>query len=106
MLSLDWNLLFTVINLVIFYILMKKFVWNKVLGAMDKRQSKIDQQFKDADEDRRAAGALKTEYEELHLLSERSMASRTFYSETPKMKGRDRNKPCLLYTSPSPRDRG
>ena len=63
MLSLDWNLLFTVINLVIFYILMKKFVWNKVLGAMDKRQSKIDQQFKDADEDRRAAGALKTEYE-------------------------------------------
>ena len=42
---------------------MKKFVWNKVLGAMDKRQSKIDQQFKDADEDRRAAGALKTEYE-------------------------------------------
>lgn len=63
MLSLDWNLLFTVVNLVIFYILMKKFVWNKVLGAMDKRQSKIDQQFKDADEDRRAAGALKTEYE-------------------------------------------
>ena len=63
MLSLDWNLLFTVINLVIFYILMKKFVWNKVLGAMDKRQSMIDQQFKDADEDRRAAGALKTEYE-------------------------------------------
>lgn len=42
---------------------MKKFVWNKVLGAMDKRQSMIDQQFKDADEDRRAAGALKTEYE-------------------------------------------
>ena len=33
-------------------------------------------------------------YEELHLLSERSMASRTFYSEAPKMKGRDRNKPC------------
>ena len=63
MLSLDWNLLFTVVNLVIFYILMKKFVWNKVLGAMDKRQSMIDQQFKDADEDRRAAGALKTEYE-------------------------------------------
>ena len=63
MLSLDWNLLFTVINLVIFYVLMKKFVWNKVLGAMDKRQSMIDQQFKDADEDRRAAGALKTEYE-------------------------------------------
>ena len=31
MLSLDWNLLFTVVNLVIFYILMKKFVWNKVL---------------------------------------------------------------------------
>ena len=26
MLSLDWNLLFTVVNLVIFYILMKKFV--------------------------------------------------------------------------------
>ena len=54
MLSLDWNLLFTVINLVIFYILMKKFVWNKVLGAMDKRQSKIDQQFKDADEEPQA----------------------------------------------------
>ena len=55
MLSLDWNLLFTVINLVIFYILMKKFVWNKVLGAMDKRQSKIDQQFKDAGADEESA---------------------------------------------------
>ena len=56
MLSLDWNLLFTVINLVIFYILMKKFVWNKVLGAMDKRQSKIDQQFKDGTLDCRRKG--------------------------------------------------
>lgn len=64
----------------------------------DKDYSSEDFVYFDAsewsDEDQHNAVALKTEYEELHLLSERSMASRTFYSETPKMKGRDRNKPC------------
>ncbi len=63
MLSLDWNLLWTVINLVIFYILMKKFVWNKILGAMEKRKAMIDKQFKDADDERRAAGELKDQYQ-------------------------------------------
>ena len=63
MLSLDWNLLWTVINLVIFYILMKKFVWNKILGAMEKRKAMIDKQFKDAADERRAAGELKDQYQ-------------------------------------------
>ena len=54
----------------------------------DKDYSSEDFVYFDAsewsDEDQHNAVALKTEYEELHLLSERSMASRTFYSEAPK----------------------
>ena len=34
------------------------------------------------------------DYEEHNLLSKRSMVEKHFYPEPPKMKGRDRNKPC------------
>lgn len=37
---------------------------------------------------------LKRDYEEHNLLSKRSMVEKHFYPEPPRMKGRDRNKPC------------
>ena len=45
-------------------------------------------------EQQAGALALKKEYEERGLLKKRSMIPRTFFAEKPKMKGRDRNKPC------------
>lgn len=63
MLSLDWNLLWTCINLIIFFILMKIFVWNKILGVMEARKEAIDKQLKDADDTVCDANELKADYE-------------------------------------------
>ena len=38
MLRLDWNLLFTVINLLILYFLMKRFLFKPVNEILEKRQ--------------------------------------------------------------------
>ncbi len=64
MLKFDWNILFTLINLIIFYLLMKKFLFGRIIKIMDKRKNMIDQDFKDADEATEKANSLKKEYEE------------------------------------------
>ncbi len=64
MLKFDWNILFTLINLVIFYLLMKKFLFGRILKVMDKRKEMIDNDFKEAGEATEKADSLKKEYEE------------------------------------------
>lgn len=64
MLSVDINLLFTVINLVILYLLMKKFLYKPVMGIIEKRQELIDSQFQSAKEAEDKANELKTQWEE------------------------------------------
>ena len=70
MLSIDWNLLFTIINLVILYIILKKFLYKPVMGIMEQRQELIDNQFMSAKEAEDKANALKTEWEENMLCIE------------------------------------
>ena len=43
-----WNLLFTILNLLILLVLMKKFLYTPVLGIIAKRQELIDSQFAQA----------------------------------------------------------
>lgn len=64
MLKIDWNLLFTIINLVILYVLMKKFLYKPVMGIMEKRQEMIDSQFKSAKEAEDTANQLKQKWED------------------------------------------
>ncbi|MEI3139219.1 MAG: ATP synthase F0 subunit B [Lachnospiraceae bacterium] len=40
MLRLDWNLVFTVINLLILYVLMRKFLFKPVNEILEKRRKK------------------------------------------------------------------
>ena len=61
--SFDWNFVFTIINLLIFYILIKKFVWNKVMKTMDKRKELIEKELNDAKNAKDEAENLKTQYE-------------------------------------------
>lgn len=63
MLRLDWNLLFTIINVIVFYLCMKKFLFGPVLAVMDKRQARIDEQLKQADQTGQQARAMKQEFE-------------------------------------------
>lgn len=63
MLRFDINLVFTIINLLVLYFLMKKFLFGRVNKIIDARKTLIDKQFADAKETQDAADGLKTEYE-------------------------------------------
>ncbi len=64
MLKFDWNILFTLINLVIFYLLMKRFLFKPILKVMNKRKEMINKQFQDADSAKGEALELKKQYED------------------------------------------
>lgn len=63
MLRLDWNLLWTILNLLIFYVLIRKFLIHPVLSIMEKRENLIEGQLKDAKAQEAQAAASKAEYE-------------------------------------------
>lgn len=64
MLRFDWNFLFMLINLVIFFLLMKRFLFKPIMKVMDKRKEMIDNQFNDAENANNEALELKKQYEE------------------------------------------
>ncbi|MDV3427229.1 MAG: F0F1 ATP synthase subunit B [Bacillota bacterium] len=63
MLRLDYNLLFTMINLLILYFLMKKFLFGPVNAILKKRKDLVDQKFADANLTEENALKMKDEYE-------------------------------------------
>ena len=64
MLRLDINLVFTIINLLVLYFLMKKFLFQPVNNIIAQREVAIKQQFDDADEAQKKADDLKKQYED------------------------------------------
>ena len=67
MLSLDLNLVFTIINLIILYLLLKKFLFKPVLNVIEKRKAKLE-------EEAAQAGRLKEEAEGLKKMYEDALA--------------------------------
>lgn len=63
MLRLDINLVFTIINLLVLYFLMKKFLFKPVNNIIAQREEAIKKQFDDADEAQKKADDLKKQYE-------------------------------------------
>lgn len=63
MLRLDINLLFTMINLFVLYLLMKKFLFGPVNKILAKRKGLLDKQIEDASLTEKNALKLKDEYE-------------------------------------------
>ncbi|MCM1045781.1 MAG: F0F1 ATP synthase subunit B [Candidatus Gastranaerophilales bacterium] len=64
MLKLDINLLFTVINILILYGIVRKFLFGPVQKILDARQAQIDDQYASAQEAQSAAEELKRRYED------------------------------------------
>lgn len=62
MLSLDWNLLITVINLVIFYVLLRIFLFKPVNNIIEKREKLIADRLSDAQKKNDDAEELKKQY--------------------------------------------
>lgn len=63
MLNLGWSLVWTIINLIIFYLLMKRFLVGPVLGIMEKRKNLITQELENAKAAQEKAEELKGHYE-------------------------------------------
>ncbi len=58
-----WQMLFTVINLIVLYLFMKKFLFKRIYDIIDKRQEEADMQLADAAASQKEADRLKTQYE-------------------------------------------
>ena len=63
MLKLDWNLLFTAINIVIWYIAIKRFLLKPINNVIDKRNEANNSKFNEAEAAKKDAYALKAKYE-------------------------------------------
>lgn len=64
MLKIDfWNIVFTVVNLLVLYWAMKKFLIGPITGIMDKRKELIESQLAHAAETEQEALQLKADYE-------------------------------------------
>ena len=63
MLKFDWNILFTFVNLIVFYLLMKKFLFGRIKKVMDARKELIQKQFDDAAETEKKADEKLADYE-------------------------------------------
>lgn len=63
MLKLDINLVFTIINVLILYVLVRKFLFKPVHNILDARQAEIDKQYEDVKAAQDAAGELQKKYE-------------------------------------------
>lgn len=63
MLRIDINLVFTIINLLVLYFLMKKFLFKPVNNIIAQREAAIKKQFEDAEAAKKQADEIKKQYE-------------------------------------------
>ena len=64
MIKIDINLVFTIINLLVLYVLMKRFLFGPIIKVLDERKAMIDQQFAGAKEMEDNARELQSKYED------------------------------------------
>ena len=64
MLSLDLNLVWNIINLVVLYLLLRHFLFKPVMGIMEKRKQIIEDGLKNAQDAQDNAMKMKAEYED------------------------------------------
>lgn len=66
MLVLDWGIIWTFLNVIILYILLKLFLFKPVNAMMEKRSQLIEQDLENAKTKSDEAQKLKVEYENIH----------------------------------------
>ncbi len=64
MLTIDFfNILFIVVDLIVLYLLLKKFLFGPVIRVLDQRKALLEEQFASASEKEKKAMELKKQYE-------------------------------------------
>ena len=70
-----WTIIFQICNLLILFLLVKKFLWKRVMAVLDKRQEEIDGIYSAADKAKEDADQMKQEYTE-RMMGAREEADR------------------------------
>ncbi|SES86454.1 F0F1 ATP synthase subunit B [[Clostridium] polysaccharolyticum] len=65
MLRLDWNIVATIVNLLVLYFLMRRFLFGPIQAILDKRKELIESRFHEAKEEQLQAGQMKEKYQGL-----------------------------------------
>ena len=62
-LKLDWGIIWPIVNIVVFYLLLRKFLFGPVSEVMEKRKKMISSDLDDAAQTKAEAEEIKQEYE-------------------------------------------
>ena len=82
MLKLDINLLYTVVNILVMYALLRKFLFKPVQDVLDKRQKMVDDELANAqDAKTKAEAALAAANDKLHNVDVEAAARREAYEK-------------------------
>ena len=116
MLDFDvWTIVFSVINILVLFFFLKKFLFGRVNAMLEKRAQMVQADLDQAKQSTQEAEQLKSEYEAT-LQGARDEAKKLIATaqQTARAQGdqitaqaqqqADSMMACLLYTSPSPRD--
>ena len=64
MLSLDWDIVWTIVKLLILFLLLKHFLFKPITKMMESRTAEIENNLKDAEDQKQKAAELTAQYEE------------------------------------------
>ena len=64
MLNLDWNIVWTIVNILVLFLLLKHFLFKPITEMMDSRTAEIENNLKDAEDQKQKASELTAQYEE------------------------------------------
>lgn len=64
MLNLDWNIVWTIVNILVLFLLLKHFLFKPITEMMESRTAEIENNLKDAEDQKQKASELTTQYEE------------------------------------------
>ena len=82
MLTLNLNLLYTVVNILVLFLLLRKFLYKPVMNIIAQRQKQVDDAMAAAEVSRKeAAGALNEAQEKLRSVDTEAAARRTAYEQ-------------------------
>ena len=109
MLNLDWNIVWTIVNILVLFLLLKHFLFKPITEMMESRTAEIENNLKDAEDQKQKASELTAQYEEklqgahaeaAQIVSEARQRGQREYDAILKTAGhnvRSRNNSCLLF---------
>ena len=62
MLNLDWNIVWTIVNILVLFLLLKHFLFKPITEMMESRTAEIENNLKDAEDQKQKASELTAQY--------------------------------------------